>query len=233
MGTSPYKVSITVGDKEVYKAPLPRVTTILDAAFGGEGLSRWSYNTTVAGFSHLIAKYGGQLPSDIPSLHSLLAQEGVSPNAKRDASQVYGSRLHDVLHRLALGRKVKETEENKRLLDWYLDNVGTKDAVIATEKTVFSLTDFYAGTLDLVYRTMEGKVRMTDLKTGTIMEPKMRCQLGAYDQAWWEMRLTHIDEYSILHVPRDGGEVNEIMVQPSTEEWQSALTIYRAQRKGR
>lgn len=233
MAASPYKLAVTVGDKEVYKVALPRVTTILDTAFGGDGLARWSYNTTVAGFSHLISKYGGQIPSDIPSLHSLLAQEEVSPNAKRDASQVYGSKLHDILHRLALGRKVKETEENKRLLDWYYVNVHDKTSVIATERTVISLQDLYAGTLDLVYTTPLGKVRMTDLKTGTIMEVKMRAQLSAYAVAWEEMGLTPIDEYSILHVPRDGGEVNEIVIEPAREVWWAALTIYNEQRKGR
>jgi hypothetical protein len=233
MTTSPYKLNVTVGDKEVYKVTLPRVTTILDSAFGGDGLARWYYNNTVIGFSHLISKYGGNLPSDIPSLHSLLSTEGVGPNKKRDESQEYGSKLHDVLHRLAIGRKVRETADNQRLLDWFYTSVIAKHGVIATEKTVISLREGYAGTLDLVWRTLEGKVRMTDLKTGTIMEAKMRCQLQAYTEAWHEMGGEKIDEWSILHVPRDGSEASEIKITPDPTEWAAALTIYRAQRKGK
>lgn len=231
MTPSPYKVVVTNGDKEVFKTSLPRVTTILDTAFGGDGLARWTYNHTVAGFSILLGKYGGTLPSDIPSLHSILSQENLAPTQHRDKAATIGERYHTVLHRLASGRVVSVRPHEERLQGWFAESIGTKDRVLATEATVFSLSHLYAGTLDLVWIDSDAKVVMTDLKTGSLFIPKIRCQLAAYGQAWAEMGGQPIDRYSILACHRDSDTVEEVEVTPDPQEWQAALAIYRATKR--
>lgn len=89
-------------------------------------------------------------------------------------------------------------------IDWLAKNV--KD-VLYTEARLANKSLKYAGTVDLIYRDHDDKIVLLDWKTGSVMSPKYRLQLGAYAyMAEQNLKIT-IDRRVILQV--HGGKLKQ------------------------
>jgi CRISPR/Cas system-associated exonuclease Cas4 (RecB family) len=207
----------------VYTVDLPSVTTVLDKVTATHGLETWYYNQAIGGVSILLEKYGADMPSDIPSIHSLLAQHSLSPQSRRDAAADKGTTLHAQLEKLALGKKVKESPEIAPLLAWWDERGLTEKHVHLTEKVVCSLKYKYAGTLDLALK-MGGKLWVVDLKTGKSLYPKYKLQVEAYALAYEEMTGEQVDKLGVLHL--NDGKCRLVEYERCTDAWLAAVSLY-------
>lgn len=211
---------------------LPRITTIVDKVFAKPGLESWYYKTGIEGFSNLAYKYGSNLPPDLPSLHSLMKSEGLSPYAIRDAAATAGSKIHRTVESLSRGGKPTKPEN---LVNFWKERGWTKKDIIASEELVVNFKPFpHAGRLDLIYRGEDGNV-LTDIKSG---DPRKshEIQLELYRQAWESMGGEEIETMSIITVPRDGSDVTEKLVPVTLELQQAArgvLMVYEWLKGGR
>jgi hypothetical protein len=207
----------------IYTIELPSVTTVLDKVTATHGLETWYYNKAVGGIALLLEKYGADMPSDIPSIHSLLAQHSLSPQSHRDAAADKGTLLHGMLERLAQGKAVKETPEFAPLLQWWEERGIKKKNVELTEQVVVSLMHRYAGTLDLILN-LSGSRWVIDLKTGKSLYPKYKLQVEGYALAHEEMTGERVDKLGILHL--NDGKCRLVEYERCTEAWLAAVGLY-------
>lgn len=205
---SRYTVTVTGPDGQTFEEGWPSVTEIIEQVLAKPGLADWYYKQGVAGLSILLDKYGGKLPSDIPSLQSLMKQEGLSPYAQRDAAASSGQDIHEAVY--GLSKRPQEASVKKShpaLFEWWQDKGLKKQTVLAAEQVVVSWRNKYAGTLDLVY-TQDSSVCLSDVKSGKVRESHA-VQLELYRWAWEENGGEKVDRMSIIQVPRDGSPVTE------------------------
>lgn len=211
-----YTLQITSPTGEVVgEIAVPRVTHVLDSVLAKPKLMYWYYKQAITGLSTLLAQYGGALPHDIKSLHSLMTQHGLSPYAIRDAAGNRGTKVHKNLETLAGGHDVAITPQNKCLVEWFRYR---KPDVIATEETLVSMKHRFAGTTDIVYRSdVHGGVILADVKTGKHVDWSHFLQLAAYQIAWEENGGDPIDRLSIIHAPSLGGAWREVVNSPQRD----------------
>lgn len=207
----------------VYTVELPSVTTILSKVTAMHGLETWYYNQAVGGVSLLMEKFGTDMPTDIPSIHSMLTQHGLSPQSRRDQAADNGTSLHSQLEKLALGKKVKVTPELEPLLQWWESRGIGKEQVALTEKVVCSLKYKYAGTLDLALN-LNKSLWVIDLKTGKSLYPKYKLQVEAYALAYEEMTGERVDKLGVLHL--NDGKCRLVEYERCTEAWLAAVNLY-------
>lgn len=208
----------------VYTIELPSVTTILDKVTATHGLETWYYNRAVGGISVLLEKYGMEMPTDIPSIHSLLSQHGLSPQSQRDAAADKGTLLHGQLEKLAGGKKPRSLPELDPLLAWWDERGIKQKQVLLTEQVVCSLRHKYAGTLDLALN-LGGSLWVIDLKTGKNLYPKYKLQLEAYALAYEEMNPgTRVDKLGVLHL--NDGRCRLVEYERCTDAWLAAVNLY-------
>lgn len=229
---SRYTITVT-GPEGTKEFKWPSATEIIESVYAKNGLQDWYYKEAVLGVSKLMAKFGGSLPADVPSLHSLMKSEGHSPYAQRDTAATAGTAIHTAVKTLAHGRSTKTVKEQyPALYGWWKERDFRKANILGAEETLVSFTQGYCGTFDLVY-TENGEVTLSDVKSGKIRDSHA-LQLEAYRQAWEELGGVPIDRYSIIQVPRDGSEVTETLIEMTpelTEAWRSVLSVYRWQKK--
>jgi hypothetical protein len=225
-----YKLRIEGPDGSAHEEPLPSVTEMIDKCLAKKGLEDWYYKQAVNGFASLVSKYGGNLPSDIRSLHSLMSTEGLSPYATRDAAADKGSKIHRAVEALARGRRPRQ--EYPALVEWWTQKGLKKDRLLGVEQIVYSGVYGYAGKLDLAYVEFDDPSFpnvLADIKTGKPRDSH-KLQLELYRRAWVEMGFPEISYMQIIEVPRDGSTVTEHSV-PITRELTSAadglLNIWR------
>lgn len=207
----------------LFQIDLPSVTTVLDKVTATHGLETWYYNRAIGGLAILMEKFGTEMPTDIPSIHSLLAQHGLSPQSQRDAAADRGSALHAQMERLATGKKVKESDEIAPLLQWWGERGITKKHVVEAEKVVLSLKYRYAGTLDLALE-LDGALWVVDLKTGKSLYSKYKLQVEGYALAYEEMTGKRVDKLGVLHL--NDGKCRLVEYGRCTEAWLAAVNLY-------
>jgi hypothetical protein len=224
-----YQITVLNHDgTPAWSIKLPSVTTLLDGVLAKNGLEAWYYKQAVSGFSSLLSRYGAGVPSDIPSLHSLMKTEGLSPYSIRDEAADTGLKIHGAVETLAAGKKTKKFPE--LTLWWEAQGFGPKD-ILASEEIVVSFREGYAGTLDLVFNTEEGVTTLTDVKSGSLRYTHV-LQLWAYKQAWEERGgRPAIERFSLLQVPRSGEPAVEYEIPMREEDklaWEAVLQLHRA-----
>jgi len=265
-----YKLAIVRPDGTAIDLPhnLDRVTTVLKAVFAKEGLVYWAYDIGAHGVAELARQGYDVAAMDDVMLQATLKEYGASPWAVRDARAEEGTDAHDYLEKIADGRVIVEHQEDGSVVEWeppeefppvYSTPTGYKLAVarwwldtlpdvVASEQTLVSVTDRYAGTTDLIHRVPcpdhEGEMilKITDLKTKggpRPLTPKKQQpkklnpydehhgQLGAYARAYHEMTGQEILAGSILFAFEDGVYA-EVDCQPDERLFLAALQMYRA-----
>lgn len=177
------------------------VTTIIDKVVAKPALYGWYWKITMEGVSKLATKYGASLPSDLASLKSLMSTENLSPYKVRNEAGAKGTKVHEDMEKLCLGKTVKKTEANEGLLRWWEERNLTKNDILACEYALVSLKHELAGTLDMVYVDPQtGATVLCDLKTGFVAWTAF-VQGNAYKMMADDQGLFGgIDRVSVLHV---------------------------------
>ena len=109
--------------------------------------------------------------------------------------------------------------------------------IVASEITVWSPTDQYAGTIDQVCRNTQGHWSVVDFKTGGAY-PEAALQVAAYSNALEELTGIPVDDAWILRIPRDqpvdGSPqfftkyMTSVHIQSNFEAFRNALYLQRA-----
>ena len=201
---SPDTASLVIG--------FPSVTEIVERTLAKPNLPSWYYKTGVEGFSTLLAKYSSSLPTDLPSLHSLMKSEGVSPYAVRDKASREGKKIHKAVEGLTKGRRPKDLPA---LTEYWKERGWKRANILASEQVVVSFKHRYAGRLDLVYEE-DDIVTLTDIKSGEARDSH-KLQLELYRRAWEELGNKPVDRLTIIQVPRDGSDCRELEVSDTLE----------------
>jgi hypothetical protein len=204
------------GKPTQYTWAFPSVSTILDHVLAKPALMHWYFTNTVGAFSILLQRYGSNLPSDIPTLMSLLKQHGLGPYETRDARAKQGSSDHNDLSRLVSGEI--DITSNWGLNEWWQGNKKVL-RVRANEVPVVSFKHKYAGTVDLVYTYgKNGLLTLGDLKTGATVSVSAYLQLCAYQLAWNELNPSdQIQVTEIIHCPQ-GKQAFTVLENPFRPE---------------
>ena len=82
------------------------------------------------------------------------------------------------------GDEEKDTALVGQHLHGYMDFIEEHvEEMVERERTVFNVTDGYAGTLDMIVRLTDGRLMVGDIKTGNRIYPEVALQLAAYARA--------------------------------------------------
>ena len=109
--------------------------------------------------------------------------------------------------------------------------------VAASELTIWSPSDQYAGTIDQVCRNSAGHWSVIDFKTGGAY-PEAALQVAAYANALEELTGIPVDDAWILRIPRDQPQdgspqfftkyMNSDHIESNFEAFRNALYLQRA-----
>lgn len=179
---------------------VPGVTTVLGRV-AKPFLIQWSADMAAEHF--LKAVKSGR--ADFDAIH---ADARVAHAKKRDASGDSGTNIHDYAecHFKGLTLPELKTDEAKRGVEafhkWYDSH---KIEILASERTLFSQTHYYAGTCDFVAK-IDGKHVVGDFKTGKRIYDEARLQTAAYQHALQEETGTEFSSRLIIRFDKEKGE---------------------------
>jgi hypothetical protein len=210
---------------------LTGVTTILGVISKGDGLIQWSANEAVRFISEVWK--GGVLytKKEIPAI---LTQATKAWVGTRDTAGDKGKDLHAIIEELVkkaideTGGLIEYKESEDAQLNHFLKWAADK-RFLESEKSVYSKSLFFAGTLDIVYEK-DGEVYLADIKTAKSIYPTNYWQMSAYQFCLQEMGLyPKIKGFTVVRLGKDG--TNEIGENYSYDDniqgFLAALTIYR------
>lgn len=144
---------------------------------------------------------------------------------KQEAAD-FGKSFHDILHQIIQGKDVDLTNADTiiqqlvaSMREWMrLVNFE----LLYAERTVYSKTYEYAGTLDCVAK-IYGQVALIDWKTSNDLYPEMTLQLAAYDQAVRELGLASPSLALIMRLDKQTGRCHPHTVALSPATFQAFL----------
>ncbi len=188
--------------------PLTSVTTILKIIGKGDFITQWASNLAVE-------------ENDKYAWKKALEKAGK-----------FGTNVHKAVELFVTNSEsgVALTSQEQTAFDnfknWYVTN---NVKLIESEKTVYSKSSWYAGTIDLILE-IEGKIWIADVKTSSAIYPEYFFQTAAYQKALVELGFDReITGHIIINVKKTG----EIVVKRSygyernLEAFLNALEIYR------
>ena len=160
------------------------------------------------------------------------------PDNARDAAAAKGTAIHEAIYNWeTVGERPVDTVENQAVMAYDEWKASTPMEVAASELTVWSPTDQYAGTIDQVCRNSAGHWSVIDFKTGGAY-PEAALQVAAYSNALEELTGIPVDDAWILRIPRDQPAdgspqfstkyMNADHIQSNFEAFRNALYLQRA-----
>ena len=164
--------------------------------------------------------------------------------ASRDTAAEVGSRVHQMIEGMILGKETKALEDPeleawaqdtfKSFRDWWADN---DFKVVALEVPLFHEEFAVAGTFDCVARSKTGKLVLLDWKTSSGIYPDYLVQVRAYAWLWEENLRDQIDGFHIVRFSkeRNGGmehrQWSRASMDTCLEQWIRWVQAYRADAK--
>jgi hypothetical protein len=125
------------------------------------------------------------------------------PDEARDAAAAKGTAIHEAIYNWeTMGERPSDPVENQAVQAYDAWRMTVAMEVVASELTVWSPSDQYAGTIDQVCRNAAGHWSVIDFKTGGAY-PEAALQVAAYANALEELTGIPVDDAWILRIPRD------------------------------
>ena len=205
------------------------VTTVISEGIPKPGLDKWAIKRRIEIAADKRKEIA--LVTKAKAIEILTAADLYNGN---DASAL-GSRVHAMCEKIAKGKDVLPTKEEKPFIDNFRKFIDEHSPQFEeTESTVFSNTHGYAGTLDEI-AVIDGKRYVLDIKTGKSVWPEAALQMSAYRYADFlgrsgghEEALPHINGGLVLHIRPDRYQIIPVDTGPNTfDTFLSALDIYR------
>jgi len=160
------------------------------------------------------------------------------PNEARDSAAAKGTAIHEAIYNWeTMGERPSDPVENQAVQAYDEWRTQVPMEVVASELTVWSPSDQYAGTIDQVCRNSAGHWSVIDFKTGGAY-PEAALQVAAYSNALEELTGIPVDDAWILRIPRDQPAdgspqfftkyMNFEHIQANFEAFRNALYLQRA-----
>ena len=171
-------------------------------------------------------------------IEEALQQAKNYPDEARDAAAAKGTAIHEAIYNWeTIGERPNDAVENQAVQAYDAWRTTVAMEVVASELTVWSPSDKYAGTIDQVCRNSNGHWSVIDFKTGGAY-PEAALQVAAYANALEELTGIPVDDAWILRIPRDQPEdgspqfftkyMNCDHIQSNFEAFRNALYLQRA-----
>ena len=171
-------------------------------------------------------------------IEEALQQAKNYPDEARDAAAAKGTAIHEAIYNWeTIGERPDDAVENQAVQAYDEWRTQVPMEVVASELTVWSPSDKYAGTIDQVCRNSNGHWSVIDFKTGGAY-PEAALQVAAYANALEELTGIPVDDAWILRIPRDQPEdgspqfftkyMNCDHIQSNFEAFRNALYLQRA-----
>lgn len=173
---------ITTRDGRYYEwggEKYPSVTTILSKGIAKPGLIRWAGKLVA---ETAVKQFDEWYEKDEQEAIDWLAS---APDRRRNSSANLGSAIHAAIDAVANDRPISEniSPEAMEYVNGFMSFVRDwRPKFVLTEAAVFSRTQRYAGTLDIVAR-IGRSLWVIDTKTGNRVYPETALQLAAYANA--------------------------------------------------
>lgn len=211
----------------------PGVTTVIKT-LDAPRLDEWKVRVQVEGTAR--AAYSNPplqnepLDAYVARLKKLGAEEYEHQRLADEAARI-GQDVHSLIEHAVKGMLGQAVEKPQvceealfRFAGWreWADSKGLKP--LAAEMRVHSLFHDYCGTVDLL-SLVEGDVSVIDAKPTAIIYPERRLQLAGYRAALMSMGWPAPRGF-ILCLPRDGGDIEMIEVDPTPEELNESLQAF-------
>jgi len=206
-------------------APVPGVTTIL-SCINKPALMPWAVKMTRDYW--LEALKAGRTDHDKIHKESWNAHRNVSK-----AAADIGSNVHAYAEAALKGLPLPElkTEEAKRGADaFHKWQSAHTIKLLASERRIFSLEHYYAGTCDLIAE-IDGEYCVGDFKTSSGIYPEMRMQTAAYQHAIQEEKGFKVQSRWIIRFDKKTGEFEAKRFTDfdlDFKGFKSALDLHRA-----
>ena len=95
---------------------------------------------------------------------------------------------------------VRVAEVLEQFKGWAIESVSV---FLESEARLYSEKHWYAGTTDILYKDLEGKIWLADIKTSGAVYPEYYAQMGGYDIAYNEMNGDTVDIHGYLVIRLD------------------------------
>ena len=178
-----------------------RVTTSLNV-INKPALVPWAIKTTTAKFRSIMEASVNTTIDPVWINEALTAAKSSSDDA-RDEAAARGNAIHEAIYKWeTLGERPDDPGIVQAVLAYDAWRATTSMEVMASEMTVWSPTDQYAGTIDQVCRKTNGHWSVVDFKTGGAY-PEAALQVAAYANGLEELTGIPVDDAWILRIPRD------------------------------
>ena len=160
------------------------------------------------------------------------------PDEARDAAAAKGTAIHEAIYNWeTIGERPNDPIESQAVQAYDEWRTQVPMEVVASELTIWSPSDQYAGTIDQVCRNSAGHWSVIDFKTGGAY-PEAALQVAAYANALEELTGIPVADAWILRIPRDQPEdgspqfftkyMNCDHIQSNFEAFRNALYLQRA-----
>ncbi len=235
---------------------LPSVTTIISKTLAKPALMPWTYRTTrdyIAGtFQTLLQSkvwVGTDLLelletfSDADMLEEYLKENRLRPEDTTKDASTRGNEGHATLEELGrlslyedevalkaaskILADARASDVDKGIAGWWLDR---QPHVVESESVLYSLKHGFVGSVDLIWRDLQDRLVVTDLKTRGVdkgIYESDHIQCGAYAIAFEEMRNEPVAFTTVLVVREDGSWIEEASPLPE-DTFLHVLSLYNA-----
>ena len=215
--------------------PYGRVTSILNV-IGKPALVPWAIRETTNKMRAVMESSMGTTIDTVWVEEALQAAKDY-PDEARDAAADKGKDIHAAIDDFVTnGQWPSDDQITKCVLAYHEWSSTHPMEPIATEFTVWSPTEFYAGTIDEVCILPNGHYAVIDFKTGGAY-PEAALQVAAYANALEELTAVPVDSAWILRIPRDqpkdGGPqfftkfMDTEQIQDNYEAFRNAMHLQR------
>jgi ATP-dependent exoDNAse (exonuclease V) beta subunit len=140
---------------------------------------------------------------------------------KSDKAKDIGSIVHEMIHyhirneAYPVQQELVKSEDKEKIdasFNSYLEFEKAHEVVwLLTEEIIFCRTHYYAGCVDGL-ALVDGILTIVDFKTSGQISDEYFLQLSAYQQALTEQMGIIPEQRLIIRVPKDGGEVEAVLV---------------------
>lgn len=234
--------------------PLTGVTTIL-GVIAKPALIQWAADETVKYLGWInpkkcteqekqeaLARIATNLSFDDPEIFFNTLSEARVQHAKRkEKAGDVGTAVHAMIEGWVLAAIklndgyfkdkmpiIKNDAEAQMLAHFWNWAVDNKVKFIESEKRLYSVKHWYAGTCDLVFE-MNSKRYIGDIKTSSAIYNEHFFQMGGYEIALEEMGYDKVDGYLVINLKKDGKF--DLKVAENTEinkqAFMNALGLYK------
>ena len=217
---------------EIDGLELPSVTTVLGKAWPKPALNMWYAKRGRESMKEYLSQYIGK-PVSHGLLDSAVDEARIAPNRERDEAATIGSRAHNLVHEELMGEGIVVPPDLKIVMDaWTRWKKSQNLLPIESEVAVFN--GQYAGTIDGLFRSPDGRYVLLEIKTSKGLYQDHFVQACAYAKILKDNMLMGEDiDVQIIRLGKDTAEFESVIltdaeIESCNRQWDAAYDLYSA-----